>query len=280
MPTPWTTSDLRKLGRCIRDGVPPPEGLPRYSDVMLWYNELAAFVQKRIASHDWSGVLSGPIEVTSRPKTLDTLREKLQRDQSTPLQNIQDVAGVRFEAEMTLGQQDLVVAQIVDLFAHDPKIAVHDLRDSPHSGYRAVHIWLKLDGRVEVQVRTHLQGEWANMYESAADRMGRGIRYDQAPTDAAFSKLVDMLRNYSIVDIAEYEQGLDVIHEIDSKIKADYKRFDTHVGDVDISVQKEEARLNISRVKTLKIESAERGASMQAHLQELKSIFNRSRARG
>lgn len=45
-------------------------------------------------------------------------------------------------------------------------------------GYRAVHVIVFLDdARVEVQVRTALQHEWAEAFEKFADRVGRGVRY-------------------------------------------------------------------------------------------------------
>jgi len=190
-PLPWSTNQLKKLGFCIRDETQIPDSLPTYDDVMVFYNDLAADAQARIAALDWGPLLGERVpEVTSRPKTIDTLRQKLQRDRSTPLPSVQDIAGVRFEAEMTLDEQDAVANAIAGYFDHDLDLCTRDMRSAPHSGYRAVHLWLRLPGKVEVQIRTHLQGQWANTYEAMADVLGREIRYDGMPEDEIARKLV------------------------------------------------------------------------------------------
>lgn len=202
---PWSQNQLKRLGKHIRDGTEVPIGTPSYNEVMLWYNEVAARVQKRVASVDWTPLLQDrKPEVTSRPKTIDTLRQKLQRERTTPLPNIQDIAGVRFEAEMSLDEQDAVVVAIRGLFDLGEE-SVKDLRAQPHSGYRAMHIWLRAEARVEIQVRTHLQGAWANMYEAAGDFFGREIRYGSLPTGERERKIVLELQRRSIEDTAEHE---------------------------------------------------------------------------
>ncbi|PPI74938.1 hypothetical protein C5E12_02280 [Rathayibacter rathayi] len=108
----------------------------------------------------------------------------LTRDRSTPLSWSQDVASVRFEADMSLDEQDAVIHAVASCFDVSPSM-VKNLRgaDNEHSGYRAVHPWLVLPnlGRVEVQIRTHRQGMWANAYEALADIAGREIKYGEEP---------------------------------------------------------------------------------------------------
>lgn len=148
---------------------------------MEWYDGLGAAVQDVLRELDWESLLYDRPrpEITSRAKTIDTLRDKLRRTPNRPLSSVQDVAGVRFECMMTLEEQDVVASAIAAAFDHGPK-SVKDLRAEPHWGYRAVHVWLRLpQGHVEVQVRTHLQGAWANAYEALADVLGRGIRYGE-----------------------------------------------------------------------------------------------------
>src|SRR5699024_2188125 len=59
-------------------------------------------------------------------------------------------------------------------------VKIDDILESPHNGYRAVHLRITSSeaGRVEVQLRTLLQTAWANAYEKAGDIAGRSIRYD------------------------------------------------------------------------------------------------------
>ncbi|WP_170285638.1 hypothetical protein [Microbacterium rhizomatis] len=236
---------------------------------MTFYNDLAAAVQRKIADLNWPPLLlERPFEVTSRAKTLDTLRQKLQRDRSTPLQNVQDIAGVRFEAEMSLDEQDAVVNAICGTFGHDMAESVRDMRTDPHSGYRAVHIWLRFPSRVEVQVRTHLQGQWANVYESAADVLGRGIRYDEMPEGELEQKLVRGLREMSTIRIARMEKDRNEI-----------AKLDLLVGDLErkgITDLPEELRLRLDRLKT-------RGKSnedkLKTTLAKLRTFFEQERER-
>lgn len=138
---PWSNKQLRKLGVSIRDEVEVATGLPAYDEVMLYYNDVAAETQEIIRGIDWSVLLgSRPFEVTSRPKTIDTLRQKLKRDPDTPLSSIQDIAGVRFEAEMSLDEQDAVANAIAGHFGQEATNCIRDLRKEPRSGYRAVHL--------------------------------------------------------------------------------------------------------------------------------------------
>ncbi|GAB2890878.1 hypothetical protein GCM10027027_02280 [Neomicrococcus lactis] len=180
----WSNKQLKRLGNAIRNNEEPSADLPDYDEVMMFYNDVALKTQSRLQNLDWEPLLGArPIEITSRSKTLDTLRQKLQRKATLQLPSVQDIAGVRFEAEMTLDEQDIVTRAIAGMFDHDTKECSKDLREKPQSGYRALHLRLDLECRVEVQVRTHLQGKCANMYEAAADLYGRDIRYDSIPED-------------------------------------------------------------------------------------------------
>ena len=205
---PWTLNQLKKLGICIRDQADILGGLPEYYEVMGWYNDLALDVQSKIMALPWDTIMPDrAVKVTSRSKTIDTLHQKLQRDHATPLPSIQDIAGVRVEADMNLDEQDLVVSGIAAAFP-DGAPLVKDLRVGPHSGYRAVHVWLKLpSGRVEIQVRTHIQGAWANMYEAAGDRLGRDIRYGSIPAEPEAAQVVLALQDLSINTAALIESA-------------------------------------------------------------------------
>lgn len=208
---PWGVKQLRRLGVAIRDGSAVPANAPSYEEVELWFSELAAATQRRISEHDWRTVLGHrEFEVSARAKTIDTLRDKLLRDRSTPLPSVQDIAGVRFEADMTLWHQTRVAQTISSMFSQDYNQAVHDLRGDPHSGYRAVHVWLRLPARVEVQIRTRLQSAWANVYEELGDVAGREIRYGGRPASPAFEHLVESLQHFSTGTLKQHENARDL----------------------------------------------------------------------
>ena len=128
--------------------------------------------------------------------------EKLRRQPTGKLNTVQDLAGVRVDADLYLGEQTRLAREIAEHFGADES-AIQDRRDGAHAGYRGVHVSLRLPaGRVEVQVRTILQSLWANIYEKLGDDLGRGIRYgepavpppgsDQAQADKAVQDMQKM----------------------------------------------------------------------------------------
>jgi uncharacterized protein rv1366/MT1412 len=163
------------------------------------------------------------IEFSSRVKTLDTLRQKLQR-QNTSLDRIQDVAGTRIDGLLTLRSQKEIATSLACAFKENgaKKVECKNLLDSPRLGYRAVHLQIKSPaGWIEVQIRTHLQSAWANAYEALADVKGREIRYENESspnlegrprylidisnilhnTQKKFDKIIDKIYEYESRDI-------------------------------------------------------------------------------
>lgn len=205
-PPPWTKNALRRLGVALRDGVSPPIGGPSYAEVMLWHSDLATEVQDRIEGRSW--LTASELLVTSRSKTQDTLVEKLQRQPSLQLNAVQDLAGVRVDADLLLGEQTSLARAIGNHFGADES-SIHDLREEPHAGYRAVHVWLRLPaGRVEIQIRTLLQSMWANAYEKLGDEAGRGIRYGEAVEPSPG------------VDVQRIQRAVQGLQEFSAKVAA------------------------------------------------------------
>lgn len=279
---PWSTKQLRKLGECIRDNVEVPPGLPGYDDVMLFYSDVAAEAQETIQGIDWSVLLGArPFEVTSRPKTIDTLRQKLNRDHSTPLPSIQDIAGVRFEAEMSLDEQDAVANAIAGAFGQELPGCLRDLRLTPRSGYRAVHLWLRMPVRVEVQIRTHLQSSWANMYESLADVLGRGIRYGEIPTAPSAAGLVKKLQALSIENISTLEAARNDILSLEH---TSGRAWDTvrrlPAGSAEQLEMREDAIELRESVESLRATVADSEKTVKATMDSMKEAFDRIRSQG
>lgn len=190
-PTAFTRNQLHRVGKALRHGQSYDSGV---LDAFVTHNAQICDELTRIAqdtlncllvpfSENENGLLrinSRSYYLSSRPKTHQRLAEKLRRMPSYPLENITDVAGARFDCDMTLGEQ----TELTRLFAQDfenagcTKVLVKDMRKDPHSGYRAVHLHLDSPaGKAEFQIRTAMQAQWANMYEVAADVYGRSIRY-------------------------------------------------------------------------------------------------------
>lgn len=116
---------------------------------------------------------------SSRMKTPDSVAAKLRRTPQMRLSRMQDVVGCRFVVD-TLAAQDAAVACALGEF---PSSKVDDIRREPHSGYRAVHVIVRVDSgdSVEVQVRTTLQQKWAELSEKVAYAMGMEVKYGGGP---------------------------------------------------------------------------------------------------
>ena len=111
---------------------------------------------------------------TARRKTLDSVVAKLKRG-TTDLGRMQDIAGCRINVP-SLDDQDRAVAVTQERFEARK---TDDLRDRPHSGYRAVHVIVAAPhGQwVEIQVRTALQNLYAQLSEHMADAFGIEMKY-------------------------------------------------------------------------------------------------------
>ncbi|KAA8827185.1 RelA/SpoT domain-containing protein [Bifidobacterium myosotis] len=191
---PWTNRQIRELRHVIAEGGDSIDGLS-YPQVSVWYGDMLAEITERVEHMDLSGLDARDVRVSSRVKTIETLRDKLKRDPAMQIPRVRDIMGVRIAAYMTLGTQDGIVDRLAAIL---PVFKVSDMRSQPHSGYRAVHVILKLGNGVfcEVQVRTMLQDSWANCYELAGDIYGRGIRYGGGP-DHEDGGIVGMLLGMS-----------------------------------------------------------------------------------
>ena len=87
-------------------------------------------------------------------KTRQSVIEKLQRENTMQLSQVQDIAGCRIIVN-DLIDQDKVVGRISELFADQGTVKAIDRRLKPSHGYRAVHLVVRLEGLpVAIQVRT------------------------------------------------------------------------------------------------------------------------------
>jgi ppGpp synthetase/RelA/SpoT-type nucleotidyltranferase len=119
------------------------------------------------------------VDQTSRLKTVQTIVDKVRR--GTSLSRMQDIAGVRIVQQMNRVQQDYLVSQVAEAVG---ECKIVDRRAKPQFGYRAVHLLVRRDERwVEIQVRTQMQDQWAQITESLGDTWGRQIRYGELPLE-------------------------------------------------------------------------------------------------
>ncbi|MGW4718265.1 hypothetical protein [Nocardia sp. NPDC004260] len=221
---PWSKKQLRRLGEAIRERREQEMVAPSYDDVVLWYDDLQATIQECIGKIDFSPILGDEWKplISGRPKTIDTLREKLVANPNWPLSNIIDVAGVRVEGSMTLSEQDAVARLIADSLGLNLEDVASDTRQAPHSGYRALHLRANFPaGKAEIQIRTSVQSAWANMYEDLADLIGRGIRYGEVPDHPVGRAVIELFHLFSVgFAVAEYNWDMAETGSSPYKIEA------------------------------------------------------------
>jgi ppGpp synthetase/RelA/SpoT-type nucleotidyltranferase len=172
-----TRSQIERLGeRLVRSDPPAADDLAALHELLLAYGD--ALAEAVAVVQDDLGITP-----SSRVKTTGTILEKLERYGGSWLKSIQDLAGMRIVGRFDRRGQDALVARLVDLFAdggRSPKVT--DRRAKPSHGYRAVHVVVFVRSLpVEIQVRTALQHEWADLFEKLADKIGRQIRYGEPP---------------------------------------------------------------------------------------------------
>jgi ppGpp synthetase/RelA/SpoT-type nucleotidyltranferase len=180
MTSPISGSQLKKLTHRLRDGTETPEDLHALADLRLYYRQVLERAHVEVARLCSETEHAEPM--APRVKTLKTTMEKLHRQPDLrSLAQIRDLAGLRIVVHGTRVDQDDVVARVAARLPDDDRpVKVIDRRLDPRAGYRAVHLEIRREGiLIEVQVRTALQHQWAELFERTADRLGRGLRYGE-----------------------------------------------------------------------------------------------------
>jgi putative GTP pyrophosphokinase len=180
---PLGTSEVDRLGaRLLRDSTDEP-ALSDLERLRSEFLELLVYVDDQVQAALGQGEYAddrgyGPLPVSRRPiKTTPSILAKLQR-QSTRLSQVNDLAGIRVVVR-DIVEQDWAVRQLSAVCVDETRIrAIHDLRDDPHHGYRAVHVIFTIGRRtVELQIRTELQHYWAELVETLDRSMGSDIKH-------------------------------------------------------------------------------------------------------
>jgi hypothetical protein len=121
------------------------------------------------------------LSMTARLKTVQTIVDKLKRERSMSFSRMRDIAGIRIVDDMNRIEQDVLIREVRDALGGGKVI---DRRRRPSFGYRATHVIVRVDDRwVEIQVRTRMQDQWAQIVERLGDQWGRQIRYGEPPTE-------------------------------------------------------------------------------------------------
>jgi hypothetical protein len=138
--------------------------------------------------------------LSNRLKRTPQIIQKLVRFPRTNLARMEDIAGCRV---VTLGGQvraDELAATVDSRFL---VVRTRDyVREPQASGYRAIHQVVSVDDvRVELQIRTLGQQEWAAAVERSAGRVGSDVKSGDGPKE-----LLDLLAVAGAL-VAGHEKG-------------------------------------------------------------------------
>lgn len=141
------------------------------------------------------------VEVSQRLKRVPTILDKLVREPTMQLANMQDIGGCR----AVLNSIDEVHRVQRRLGKNRPPLRVFDYIAWPRSsGYRGVHVIVSYDDRpVEVQLRTQVMHEWAITVERLGGRLRQDLKSGHGP-----QPLLDLLEGISEVMAIEEQGGV------------------------------------------------------------------------
>ncbi|HWT06145.1 MAG TPA: hypothetical protein VN224_10345 [Xanthomonadales bacterium] len=184
-------SQLDKLGSRLRNSAEPDDAdlvlLDRYRERFIAVNDAILDELRQITSFD----------IESRHKSVPSIVAKLRRRQPARLSAIQDLAGARIIVSDLPAQDEMVQT----LVARYPDATIDDKRSRPTFSYRAVHVVVNAPLPYEIQVRTTIQHNWAQLSERLADRYGFELKYGGGPAHVA-------------VALAEYSDLLVAIEKL------------------------------------------------------------------
>lgn len=180
-------SRVNKAGRRIRQSL----RLESLTSDMTWHEDVE-IVRAHRAAHRQPMVTANvsvrkycsrqglPASITQRLKRLDTILDKLSREPTLQLGNMQDIGGVR----VVLHSVDDIWTMLDWLRRNHPDAQVSDYVTQPRSsGYRAVHVVAQWgsDPRkpVEIQLRSKVMHNWADMVEEASALLGINYKHDR-----------------------------------------------------------------------------------------------------
>lgn len=149
-------------------------------------------------------------EVSQRLKRVPTIIDKLRREPTLALANMQDLGGCRAVLESV----DEVRRVQARLEHHGRVERVSDYIDKPRdSGYRGVHVIVRYhDRRIEVQLRTHVMHAWAVTVEALSGMIEKDVKSGRGPVE------VQQLMSAISRAMALEESGLRVDEELDGEI--------------------------------------------------------------
>lgn len=150
---------------------------------MWWRGEHARPLSRVGANLRYYVVDEATPVVAQRLKKVPTIAHKLLREPGMKLARMADIGGVR----AILPDQAAAYRVAARL---QRNWTIHQFRDyvaePKEDGYRALHLINRYRGKlIEVQLRTELQDDWANVVESISRKLAPGLKFGEGPAPLA-----------------------------------------------------------------------------------------------
>lgn len=159
---------------------------------------------------------TGGWTVTKRKrKTQQSIVDKLRRQSSLRLSQMQDIAGCRIVLELGTKQSNELNNLLSIAFKQQQWKIYSKERDN--DGYRAIHIIAKLDKQFyEIQLRTYAQDIWANLIETMSDEKNTLKYGGNEQEQMMMNQLKQLSESFVIIDqsvhngsIEQYQQQIE-----------------------------------------------------------------------
>jgi ppGpp synthetase/RelA/SpoT-type nucleotidyltranferase len=180
-----TTSQVNKAGKVLRawtrGELTDPAAAERALGILLRFRAAHQYplIKANMGLRSMVRTEGCEVEVSQRLKRVPTILDKLQREPTMQLANMQDIGGCR----SVLSSIDEVRRVQRRLSKNRPPLRVNDYIGAPRSsGYRGVHVIVQYDGRtIEVQLRTRVMHDWAVTVERLSGRLRADLKGGAGP---------------------------------------------------------------------------------------------------
>lgn len=172
-----------------------------------------------------------PRDVSQRLKETRSVIEKLRAEPSMALGNMQDIAGCRAVVP-TIDDAYALAESWQRLRVGEVRRVFDRIAEPQPSGYRAIHLQVVYDGlRVEVQIRTFIQNEWADLVEKLGPIVGHDLKrgFGPAPLLQTLAGLADTLYNIDLE--GRSDAALAELHVVADRVLARVNQAITNGGE-------------------------------------------------
>lgn len=181
-----TGNQIDKAGARLREYIlvsPRGEdGVDQAIEIVERYR--AAFVvplQRAQAAAAKAAAIHTDSPVVARHKRTVRVIDKLTRFPSMRLSQMDDIGGCRIVVGDLAAQQKV----LIDVLKARPAAEIQDYVANPkRTGYRAIHAVVLCDElKIEIQIRTDSQNNWADVVERTSDRLNLGLKDGKGDAD-------------------------------------------------------------------------------------------------